>query len=68
MVTIMARRRYKNRQAVCGGIYCRTQLPLLVLVFVLKVFEIRTKDGPVSVSSFDINLDLENDDERIEIW
>ena len=33
-----------------------------------QVFEIRTKDSPVSVSGFDINLDLENDDERIEIW
>ena len=33
-----------------------------------QVFEIRTKDSPVSVSGFDINLDSENDNERIEIW
>ena len=46
-----------------------TYIPSFVLLDLkAQVFEIRAKEGPVSVSSFDINLDLENDDERIEIW
>lgn len=46
-----------------------TCIPSFVLLDLkAQVFEIRAKEGPVSVSSFDINLDLENDDERIEIW
>ena len=46
-----------------------TYIPSFVLLDLkAQVFEIRTKESPVSISSFDINLDLENDNERIEIW